>query len=61
VSLLFIVPGVEENPRVNGHAVISNDAELLESFAVDGKIPKPAILVTIETVYFQCSKALVRL
>jgi PPOX class probable FMN-dependent enzyme len=60
VSLLFIIPGIGETLRVNGTAVISVDAELLASFAVEGKNPKTVILVTIETVYFHCSKALVR-
>jgi PPOX class probable FMN-dependent enzyme len=60
VSLLFIIPGVEETLRVNGHAAISNDPDLLASFAVGGKLPRTAIVVTIGSVYFHCSKALVR-
>lgn len=60
VSLLFIIPGIGETLRVNGQAVISNDADLLASFAVDGKHPKTVILVTITTVYFHCSKAFIR-
>ena len=60
VGLLFLVPGVGETLRVNGRAVISADPDLLQSFAVDGKAPRTALIVTIETVYFQCSRALVR-
>jgi len=60
VSVLFIVPGVGETLRVNGRATVSNDAALLESFAVDGKLPRTAIVVNVDTVYFHCSKALAR-
>jgi uncharacterized protein len=60
VSVLFIVPGVGETLRVNGRAAVSNDAALLESLAVDGKLPRTAIVVNIETAYFHCSKALAR-
>ena len=60
VSVLFIVPGIGETLRVNGRATVSNDADLLESFAVDGKLPRTAIVVNVETVYFHCSKALAR-
>ncbi|CAJ0695772.1 hypothetical protein LMG19089_01565 [Ralstonia edaphis] len=60
VSVLFIVPGVGETLRVNGTATISADPELLVSFAVQGKLPRSVILVQVQTVYFHCSKALVR-
>ncbi|QCP53420.1 pyridoxamine 5'-phosphate oxidase family protein [Trinickia violacea] len=60
VSVLFIVPGVGETLRVNGRATVSNDAALLESFEVDGKLPRTAIVVDVEAVYFHCSKALAR-
>jgi PPOX class probable FMN-dependent enzyme len=60
ISLLFIIPGVAETLRVNGTATITNDPALLGLFAVGGKLPKTVILVTIGSVYFHCSKALVR-
>lgn len=60
VSLLFIVPGVGETLRVVGRAAISVEPELINSHRVDGKPPRSVLLVTIESVYFQCSKALVR-
>ena len=60
VSVLFIVPGAGETLRVNGTATISADPELLASFAVQGKLPRSVILVQVQTVYFHCSKALVR-
>lgn len=60
VSVLFIVPGAGETLRVNGTATISADPALLASFAVQDKLPRSVILVQVQTVYFHCSKALVR-
>ncbi|CAO3418041.1 pyridoxamine 5'-phosphate oxidase family protein [Azospirillum endophyticum] len=60
VGLLFLVPGLNETLRVNGRAVIDTDPALCESFAVDGKVPKSVLVVTIETVFFQCARALLR-
>jgi PPOX class probable FMN-dependent enzyme len=60
VGLLFLVPGVGEMMRVNGRATISNDPALLDSFRVEGKPPRTVILVAVDSVYFHCSKALVR-
>jgi PPOX class probable FMN-dependent enzyme len=60
VALLFLVPGIGETLRVNGEAVISVEPGLLESFAVDGKAPKSVIAITVEAVYFQCARAVIR-
>jgi PPOX class probable FMN-dependent enzyme len=60
VALLFLIPGIGETLRVNGRAVLSVEPSLLESFAVDGKAPKSVIVVTVEAVYFQCARAILR-
>lgn len=60
IALLFLVPGVGETFRVNGSAVLTDDAALLAESAVEGKQPKLGILVAVEEAYTQCSKALVR-
>ncbi|WP_269714591.1 pyridoxamine 5'-phosphate oxidase family protein [Caulobacter sp. NIBR2454] len=60
VGLLFLIPGSGTTFRVNGSAVISADPKLLESFAVDGKPPRTCIVITVETAYFQCARAVVR-
>ncbi len=60
VALLFLIPGVGETLRVNGRAVISVDPMLLERFAVQGKPPRSVLVITVDTVFFQCSKALMR-
>jgi PPOX class probable FMN-dependent enzyme len=60
VALMFLVPGSNTALRINGHAELRDDAELLESFRMEGKAPRSVILVTIETVYFQCARAMMR-
>jgi uncharacterized protein len=60
VALLFLIPGIGDTFRVNGRARIVDDPELLAPSAVDGKVPKLGILVSVEEAYTQCSKALIR-
>jgi uncharacterized protein len=60
VALLFLIPGIGETLRVNGRARISVEPSLLESFAIDGKAPKSVITITVEAVYFQCARAILR-
>ncbi|MBL8596481.1 MAG: pyridoxamine 5'-phosphate oxidase family protein [Devosia sp.] len=60
VALLFLVPGIGETLRVNGRAEISVDPGLLERFAVAGKRPRSMLVIHIESVFFQCSRALIR-
>lgn len=60
VALLFLVPGSGNTLRVNGRARLSVDAGLLASFAVDEKAPRSVIQVSVEAVYFQCSRAVIR-
>ena len=60
VGLLFLVPGSGTTLRVNGRALISVDAELCASFAVEGKPARSVIVVSVEDVYFQCARAIHR-
>jgi len=60
VALLFLIPGVNETIRINGRAVISRDQSLRESLAMGEKVPTSVIVVTVDSIYYQCPKALVR-
>jgi uncharacterized protein len=60
VALLFLVPGVGETLRVNGTAEISADPELLARFAINDRTPRTMLVIHIESVFFQCSRALIR-
>jgi len=54
VSLLFLIPGIGETFRIIGRAAISTDPALAESFVFAGKTPRAVIVVSVESVYFQC-------
>jgi len=60
VALLFLIPGIGETLRVNGRAEISVDPDLLARFIHAGKLPRSVLVVHVETVFFQCAKAVIR-
>lgn len=60
VALLFLIPGNGNTLRVNGRAAISVDPALLERLAVKDKRPRTMLVVTVEAVYFQCARAILR-
>ena len=60
VALLFLIPGVGETLRINGRAHLTTDPDICRSFEMEGKIPTCVVEVTVDAVYFQCSKAIVR-
>jgi PPOX class probable FMN-dependent enzyme len=60
VALLFLIPGIGETLRVNGRAEISVDPELLARFTINEKPPRTMLVIHIESVFFQCSRALIR-
>ena len=59
-ALLFLIPGSGTTLRANGRAHLETDSELLASFAVEGKAPRSVIVFKVETIYFQCSRAVLR-
>lgn len=60
VALLFLIPGIGETLRVNGRAYISTAPHFIERFSMGDKAPRSIIVVRVDTVFFQCSKAIVR-
>ena len=60
IGMLFLIPGYGETLRVNGTATLSADPELCARFEMAGKLPACVIVVAVESVYFQCSRAVVR-
>ena len=60
VALLFLIPGCGETIRVNGRAAISADPALAQTFVMNGKAPATVIIVAVDRVFYQCSKAIVR-
>ena len=60
VALLFLLPGSGTTLRVNGRASLSVEPDLLASFAVDGAAPRSVVVIMVDSVYFQCARAVVR-
>jgi len=60
VALLFLIPGIGETLRVVGSASIHIQPDLLATFAVDGKLPRSVLAIKVESVFFQCSRAVLR-
>jgi PPOX class probable FMN-dependent enzyme len=60
VALLFLIPGVGETLRIIGRATISTHPEWIASFVVNGKAPRTVLVVSVERVFYQCTKAIVR-
>ena len=60
VALLFLIPGSNTTMRVNGRAVLRIDEELTQRFTMDGRHPRSVVVITIEEVYSQCARAVLR-
>ena len=60
VGMLFLIPGVDETLRLNGRATLTTDPARLDPLAVKGRVPRSGLLVEVEEVFLQCTKALVR-
>lgn len=60
VSLMFMVPGCPNVVRINGTARLSTDPALIQSFAKGAKTPTTVIVITLDELYFQCAKAIMR-
>ncbi|MBD9372224.1 pyridoxamine 5'-phosphate oxidase family protein [Rhizobium sp. ARZ01] len=60
VALLFLIPGSNTTMRVNGRAVLRIDEALTRRFEMDGRHPRSVVVITIEEVYSQCARAVLR-
>jgi PPOX class probable FMN-dependent enzyme len=59
-ALLFLIPGSGTTVRANGRAHLETDPDLLASFAVEGKAPRSVVVFRVESIYFQCARAVLR-
>ncbi len=60
MSLMFLVRGSNNVVRVNGRGKLTADAGLCGQFARKNMLPKTVLVMTVEEVYFQCAKAVMR-
>jgi PPOX class probable FMN-dependent enzyme len=60
VGIVFIVPRRREVVRVSGMAEIAKDPDLLQTMAINGKVPDLALIVHVKEAFFHCGKAMIR-
>lgn len=60
VALMFLVPGSNTAMRINGRAIVAVEPALLDRFEMDGKHPRSVVVITVDEVYSQCARALIR-
>lgn len=60
IGLLFLHQGLDSFMRIDGRAVVTRDAALRKRFEQEGKQPKVAIVMQVESAYFHCGRAINR-
>ncbi|NOX39823.1 MAG: pyridoxamine 5'-phosphate oxidase family protein [Alphaproteobacteria bacterium] len=60
LSVMFMVQGSNNVVRVNGRGKITVDEQMQKGFAKGKKLPRSVLVITIDEVYFQCAKAVMR-
>ncbi|GAB4055972.1 pyridoxamine 5'-phosphate oxidase family protein [Catellatospora paridis] len=60
VGLLYVIPGRTDTLRINGHAELVSDAPFFDDMVVKGHRPQLAVIVSIEEVFYHCSKSFLR-
>ena len=60
IAMLFLIPTVRETLRVNGHATIHAEPEMLDRCLINGRRPITVTRVAVEEAYLHCAKALIR-
>lgn len=60
VALMMLIPGSGSTLRINGTADLSTDPALLTDLSMQGKEPRCVIRITVEEIYFQCARAVIR-
>ena len=60
IGLIYLVPGRTDTLRINGTASLVRDAPFFDRMIVKGHRPVLAVVVTIEQIFYHCSKAFLR-
>ena len=60
ISLLFLIPSVNETLRVQGEAVISEDMDTRERHRLKTNVPKTVLQVKITQAHLHCGKSMLR-
>ena len=60
VAVMLMTAGSTMVTRINGRAVVSLDADLINRFEERGARPRSVIVIHIDEIYFQCARAVKR-
>ncbi|MGW3009273.1 MSMEG_1061 family FMN-dependent PPOX-type flavoprotein [Streptomyces sp. NPDC001219] len=60
IGLLFLIPGLRETLRVNGHAYPTDEPEVLARMRTEAREPELALIVEVTQAYFHCGRAILR-
>ena len=60
ISLLFLIPSVNETLRVQGRAVISEDMDTRERHRLKTNVPKTVLQVKVTQAHLHCGKSMLR-
>ncbi|MFC7242038.1 pyridoxamine 5'-phosphate oxidase family protein [Catellatospora aurea] len=60
IGLLYVVPGRTDTLRINGRAELVSDAPFFDDMVVKGHRPQLAVIVSIDEVFYHCSKSFLR-
>ena len=59
-GLLFLIPGMQETLRVNGAAMLTREAAIVDAVSSPGKPAILAVVIEPEEVFMHCAKAFIR-
>jgi uncharacterized protein len=59
-GLLFLIPGVDETLRVNGHARLNDDAAVCAALHDGKRVPMLVVEIDVHEAYLHCAKAFMR-
>ena len=60
ISLLFLIPSINETLRVQGEAVISEDMATRERHRLKTNVPKTVLQVKVTQAHLHCGKSILR-
>jgi hypothetical protein len=60
VAFVFLIPGSGTTLRISGRAVLLDEPDVRAAFAVEGRLPRLVVQVAVDTVFFHCSRAIMR-
>lgn len=57
IGMLFLIPGLDETLRINGHSSFSTDPAIRSQCSIADRAPKVAVVVEVDECFVHCAKA----